>query len=115
MRHHHVDVGPLGRLIGLDLIAQQLARVTRNQEDTMAALDDLRAVDADLAAAVTDLSGAVDRIDADFTALEQKIADGVDPADIQAEVDNLRATVDAAKQTKANIDTADPQAPAPTT
>jgi len=101
---HHI-------MANLGTINQRLDRIINNQETTVGAIEDLQAVDADLAAAVTDLSGAVDRIDADFVKLEQAVAEG-NAAAIEAEVANLRATVDAAKAAKANIDTTDP-VPAP--
>lgn len=94
------------------IIAAVTSRLDTMETHLMSALEDLQAADADLAAAVTDLATAVDRIDADFAALEQAVQNGVDPAAIQAEVTKVRAAIDAAKQAKTNIDTTDP-APAP--
>jgi hypothetical protein len=96
------------------IIAAVNTRLDQLETHTMGALEDLQATDADLAAAVTDLTGAVDRIDADFAALEQAVQNGVDPAAIQAEVTKVRAAIDAAKQAKTNIDTTDPAPAQPT-
>lgn len=94
-------------------IRRLLTTINHRQEQIMTALEDLQSADADLAAAVTDLSSSVDRIDTDFTALEQKLGTGVSADDVQAEVSKLRATIDAAKQAKANLDSTDPAQPAP--
>jgi hypothetical protein len=95
-------------------ISRKLSRIERavfiEGVRTVTALEDLAQVDADLAAAVTDLSASVERIDADFVKLEDAVANG-NFAAIEAEVANLRATVDAAKAAKASIEATDPPAP----
>jgi hypothetical protein len=105
----------------LDEIKQMLTDLTSLEDTQVAAIDDLRAIDAELATTVTDLTGAVgdlgnavDRIDADFVKLQQAVAAG-DPAAVQAEVANLQATLDSAKAAvtsardlQAKVDATDP-------
>ena len=84
-------------------------RSIEEKEDTiMTAIEDLQAIDTELASAVTDLSASVDRIDTDFASLEQVIADGGNAVAIEAEIARIRASIDAAKTAKAAIDTTDP-------
>lgn len=104
---HDLRVAEAVELLGIAALINHVHALDRKVTRIMTALEDLQAVDTELAAAVTELAGAVDRIDADFVALQQAVAAG-DPAAIEAEVAKLRATVDAAKAAKANIDTTDP-------
>lgn len=73
----------------------------------MTALEDLQAVDAELAQTVADLATAVNRIDTDFTALEQAVASG-DPAAIAAETVKVRAAVDTLTSLRDSINVTDP-------
>lgn len=90
----------------LEYVERVLRATIEGNARIMTAIEDLQAVDTELATVVTDLSGAVDRIAADFDALEQAVAAG-DGAAIEAEVARLRATVDMAMSAKTKIDTAD--------
>lgn len=105
-----LTVAEAAELLGLRVLLDHARTLDRKVDRIMSSIADLQAVDADLAAAVTELAGAVDRIDADFVKLQEAIANG-DSAAVDAEVANLRATLDAARVAKSNIDTTDPSAP----
>lgn len=105
-------------------ILRVLGRIEQKEITIMGAIEDLKAVDAELAATVTDLAGTigdvaddVDRLDGDFVKLQQAVEAG-DTDAINAEVANLRTLVDSAKASadraraaKASIDATDPAAP----
>lgn len=104
-----VDVPGLAAAI-TEPILEALSSLAADQGVIMTALEDLQAVDAELAQTVTDMTVAVNRIDTDFAALEAAVASGNDAA-IAAETANVRAAVDALKTLKDNIDVTDPAVP----
>lgn len=103
-------------------VDRRLSRIEHKEDAIMGAIEDLQAIDTELASTVTDLADTiggladdVDRLDGDFVKLEQAVGSGNTDA-INAEVANLRTLVDSAKASadraraaKANIDTTDPQ------
>lgn len=97
--------------VDLDTVLDQLDRierlVTNEGNQIMSAVDDLAAVDQDLADAVTGVVAGISRLEADFAALEAAVSSG-DAAAVEAEVAKVRAAVDALKAATAGIDTADP-------
>lgn len=113
---------PVVIVVDLSKLETELANlrhlITTQGAHQMTAIENLQAVDAELAAAVTALAGDVTRIDTDFAALEAAVAGGMsaeNAALIEAEVAKVRAAVDAAKASTAAIDLTDVPATAPVT